>query len=311
MGTLQGPHPLLNRGVVIRENQRGFAAYLFLSPWVIGLAVFFGGPIIAIFFLSLIKWDLLSSPTWVGFGNYIRMFQGHRDFWLVFTNTVLYTVLGVAISVAWALFTAVLLNRKAPGTSIGGAFFFAPAVVPYIALAFAFQLVLRGDLGVLNYWLQVIGIKNPPSWLMDPNVVLWTLPVLTIYTFYTGQMMLIFDAALKQVPKELYEIAQLDGANPLVVFTRITLPMISPILLFNVIVSFINTLNLSFTIIYPLTAGGPGKASTVLAVDVYENAFKNFRIGYASAEAVILFVLCTIGTFCIFWLSKRRVYYEA
>lgn len=310
MGALRAPILLLDR---MKKMSRGttLTAYLFLSPWVIGLLVFIGGPVVAIFVLSLTKWDLLGSPTWVGFGNYIHMFHGKRDFWLVFTNTLLYTVLGVVISVAWALFTALLLNQKVPGTSLAGALFFAPAVVPYIAIAFALQLILRGDLGILNYWLQVIGIKNPPSWLMDPNVILMILPVLTIYTFYTGQMMLIFDAALKQVPKELYEVAQLDGANPFVVFTRITLPMISPIFLFIVIVSFINTLNMSFTIIYPLTAGGPGKASTVLSVDLYENAFKAFRIGYACAEAVVLFILCIVGTLCIFWLSRRRIYYEA
>ncbi|RLB23889.1 MAG: sugar ABC transporter permease [Deltaproteobacteria bacterium] len=287
------------------------AAYLFLSPWVIGLLIFVGGPIVAIFILSLTKWDLLGSPTWIGLRNYINMFQGKGDFWLVFANTLIYTVIGVLVSVVWALFTALLLNQKVPGTGLAGALFFAPAVVPYIATAFALQLILRGDLGILNYWLRVIGVRNPPSWLMDPQVIIWVLPALTIYTFYTGQMMLIFDAALKEVPKELYEIAQLDGASSLTIFTKVTLPMMSPILLFNVIVSFINTLNMSFTVIYPLTAGGPGKTSTVLSVDLYENAFKGFRIGYACAEAVVLFVLCVLGTACIFWLSRRRVYYEA
>ncbi|MEM2294452.1 MAG: sugar ABC transporter permease [Nitrososphaerota archaeon] len=293
-----------------RHWQTTFTAHLFLLPWIIGLVLFVGGPIFAIFPLSLTSWDLLTPPRWVGFRNYIDMFSGKGDFWLIFSNTLKYAVVGVIVSVGWALMTALLLNRKLFGSGLAASLFFAPAVVPYIAMAFALQLLLRADLGVINYWLRSLGIKNPPDWLMDPNIVLWVLPFLTIYTFYTGQMMLVFDAALKQVPRELYEVASLDGANAFAVFRHITLPMISPILFFNLVVGFINTLNLSFTVIYPLTAGGPGKASTVLSVDLYKNAFKGFRVGYACAEAVIMFILCAIATMILFWISKRKIYYE-
>jgi len=293
------------------RRRANLIAYLFLLPWIIGLVAFVGGPIIAILPLSFTSWNLLGSPRWIGLRNYVEMFSGRGDFWPIVFNTLKYAIAGVFVSVTWSLFIALLLNRRVPGAGLAASLCFAPAVVPYIAMAFALQLLLRADLGVINYWLKCVGIQHPPDWLMDPDVVLWTLAAVTIYTYYTGQMMLIFDAALKQVPKELYEVASLDGASSLTIFRHITLPMISPILLFNVVIGFLNTLNMSFTIIYPLTAGGPGKASTVLSVDIYNNAFKGFRIGYACAEAVILFVLCALSTLFIFWLSKRRVYYEA
>jgi len=145
---------------------------------------------------------------------------------------------------------------------------------------------------------------------MDPNYVTWLVAVLNIYTFYTGQMMLIFDSALKEVPRELYEAAEIDGAGPFTRFFKITLPAISPILLFNLVTATINSLSASFTLIYPLTGGGPGKVTQAISLDIYYNAFKTFRLGYASAEAVILFCISAIVSLLMFILSKKWVYYE-
>lgn len=287
-----------------------YTPYLFLSPWIIGFLAFTGTPILATFALSLFRWDLIRSPIWVGLQNYYSLFKSNAEFWYVLKNTIIYTVLAASISVAWSLFVAIMLNKNVPGSTLASALFFAPAVVPYVALCFAFQLILRKDLGLLNYWLALVGINNPPNWLMDVKVVMWVLPFLTVYTFYTGEIMLIFDSALKQVPKELYEAAAIDGAGWLATFKHITLPAISPIILFNIVVTVIHTLNMSFTLIYPLTAGGPGKATTVIAVDLYHNAFKLFRIGYACAEAVVLFALSALAAACIFWMWGKRVYYE-
>ena len=292
------------------QRAKNKVAYLFISPWIIGFVLFTGGPIIAVFLLSFCKWDMISTPKWVGFSNYVKMFQSGSEFWTVLEFTLLYTLLSVLISVSWALLLALLVNQKVKGTRFFGFLYFVPAVVPIIALTFAFQLIFNKELGIVNYLLALIGVKNPPNWLMDPSYVRWLLAVLNIYTFYTGQMMLIFDSALKEVPKELYEAAEIDGAGVFTRFLRITLPAISPILLFNLVTATVNSLSMSFALIYPLTGGGPGKLTQAISLDIYYNAFKTFRLGYASAEAVILFIITAIVSLLMFILSKEWVYYE-
>ncbi len=292
------------------QKVKNKVAYLFISPWIIGFILFTGGPIIAVFLLSFCKWDMISPPKWVGFSNYVKMFQSGSEFWTVLEFTLFYTLLSVLISVSWALLLALLVNQKVRGTRFFSFLYFVPAVVPIIALTFAFQLIFNKELGIVNYLLTLIGVKNPPNWLMDPGYVRWFLAVLNIYTFYTGQMMLIFDSALKEVPKELYEAAEIDGAGAFTRFLRITLPAISPILLFNLVTATVNSLSMSFTLIYPLTGGGPGKLTQAISLDIYYNAFKTFRLGYASAEAVILFFITGIVSLLMFILSKRWVYYE-
>ena len=216
----------------------------------------------------------------------------------------------VIITMCWSLFTALLLNQKVRGTGVFGFFYFAPAVVPLISLTFVFQLMFSKELGIVNYLLSLVGIEGP-NWLMDSRLVLWVVTVLCIYTYFTGQMMLIFDSALKEVPKELYEAAEIDGANAVDKFFKITIPAISPIFFFNLVTGTINSLNTSFALIYPLTGGGPGKATQVMSLDIYVNAFKNFRMGYASAEAVILFAITAVLSMLQFRLAKKWVYYEA
>jgi multiple sugar transport system permease protein len=292
-------------------DKKSVVPYLYITPWIIGFILFTGGPIIATILLSFTKWDLITPPVWIGFSNFIRMFKVGSEFWWIIRVTLLFTIFSVIISISWALFTAILLNQKIRGTNIFSFFYFAPAVVPLIALTFVFQLILNKELGIINYFLSFIGIKEGPNWLMDKNLVLWVVTVLCIYTYFTGQMMLIFDSALKEVPKELYEAAEIDGANSIDKFFKITLPYISPILFFNLVTATINSLNTSFTLIYPLTAGGPGRATQVISLDIYNNAFKNFRMGYACAEAVILFIITVIVSLLQFKISKKWVYYEA
>jgi len=238
------------------------------------------------------------------------MFKIGSEFWEILKVTIIFTIFSVIISITWALFMALLLNQKVYGVTIFSFFYFASAVVPLIALTFVFQLILNKELGIINYILSLIGIKEGPNWLMDKNLVIWVVIILCIYTYFTGQMMLIFDSALKEVPKELYEAAEIDGANSIEKFFKITLPAISPILFFNLVTATINSLNTSFTLIYPLTAGGPGRVTQVISLDIYNNAFKTFRMGYACAEAVILFILAVIVSIVQFRLSKRWVYYE-
>jgi multiple sugar transport system permease protein len=292
------------------SERKSFVPYLYLLPWIIGFVLFTGGPIIAVFFIGLTKWDLLTPPRWIGLLNFVSMFKPGSTFWGVLRVTLVFTAFSVAFTICWSLFTALLLNQRVRGTGVFGFFFFVPAVVPLISLTFVFQLIFNKELGVVNYLLSLVGIGGP-NWLMDSRMVLWFVAVLCIYTYFTGQMMLIFDSALKEVPKELYEAAAIDGANALAMFFKITIPAISPILFFNIVTATINSLNTSFALIYPLTGGGPGKATQVMSLDIYVNAFKNFRMGYASAEAVILFIIAATASVFQFWLARAWVHYEA
>ncbi len=292
------------------SKKESIVPYLYLLPWIIGFVLFTGGPIIAAILISFTKWDLLSPPIWVGLSNFINMFRAGSEFWGILKVTLIFMVFSVIITMCWSLFTALLLNQKVRGTGVFSFFYFAPAVVPLISLTFVFQLMFSKELGIVNYLLSLTGIEGP-NWLMDSRLVLWVVTVLCIYTYFTGQMMLIFDSALKEVPKELYEAAEIDGANAVDKFFKITIPAISPIFFFNLVTGTINSLNTSFALIYPLTGGGPGKATQVMSLDIYVNAFKNFRMGYASAEAVILFAITAALSLLQFRLAKKWVYYEA
>ncbi|NSW76506.1 MAG: sugar ABC transporter permease [Candidatus Atribacteria bacterium] len=290
---------------------KGGKAYFFVSPWILGFVLFTGGPILATIALSFTKWDLIGLPAWIGIGNYTRLFRQGSEFWIVLKFTAFYTVFSVSFSVGWALFEAVLLNgKKIRGVNLFSFFYFIPAVVPMVALTFAFQLILHKELGILNYFLSFLGLRETPNWLVEPSVVVWIVVILNIYTFYAGQMILIFDSALKEVPRELYEAAEIDGAGRFIQFLRITLPAISPILLFNMVTATISSLSTSFTLLYPLTAGGPGKVTQAISLDIYHNAFKTFRVGYACAESVILFGIAALVSFLMFVTSKKWVYYE-
>ena len=292
------------------SKKESIVPYLYLLPWIVGFILFTGGPIIAAIFISFTKWDLLSPPVWVGLANFTNMFRAGSEFWGILKVTLIFMVFSVIITMCWSLFTALLLNQKVRGTGVFSFFYFAPAVVPLISLTFVFQLMFSKELGIVNYLLSLTGIEGP-NWLMDSRLVLWVVTVLCIYTYFTGQMMLIFDSALKEVPKELYEAAEIDGANAVDKFFKITIPAISPIFFFNLVTGTINSLNTSFALIYPLTGGGPGKATQVMSLDIYVNAFKNFRMGYASAEAVILFAITAALSLLQFRLAKKWVYYEA
>lgn len=291
----------------VREN---ITAYAFLSPWIIGFILFSGVPIIASFVLSLTRWDLISAPRFIGLGNFIAMFSAGSDFWNILKVTLVFTVFSIIATLTWSFFLAMLLNFKLKGIGIFRFFFFIPAVIPSIALAFAFQLLYNKEIGVINYILYLFGINNGPNWLMDNHLVIPSIIFVCLYTYTTGQMMLIFDASLKEVPKELYEACAIDGANYFQKFYYVTLSYISPVILFNLVIATINAFNGSFSIIYPLTFGGPGDASRVISLAIYDSGFKTFRMGYASALATVAFIMVVAIALLQFKLSDKFVYYE-
>jgi multiple sugar transport system permease protein len=301
-------------GLLTKKNKRNvrenITAYAFLSPWIIGFILFSGVPIIASFVLSLTKWDLISAPRFIGLGNFIAMFSAGSDFWNVLKVTLVFTVFSIIATLTWSFFLAMLLNFKLKGVGIFRFFFFIPAVMPSIALAFAFQLLYNKEIGVINYILYLFGINNGPNWLMDNHLIIPSIVFVCLYTYTTGQMMLIFDASLKEVPKELYEACAIDGANYFQKFYYVTLSYISPVILFNLVIATINAFNGSFSIIYPLTFGGPGDASRVISLAIYDSGFKTFRMGYASALATVAFIMVVAIALLQFKLSDKFVYYE-
>lgn len=301
-------------GLLTKKNKRNvrenITAYAFLSPWIIGFILFSGVPIIASFVLSLTRWDLISAPRFIGLGNFIAMFSAGSDFWNILKVTLVFTVFSIIATLTWSFFLAMLLNFKLKGIGIFRFFFFIPAVIPSIALAFAFQLLYNKEIGVINYILYLFGINNGPNWLMDNHLVIPSIIFVCLYTYTTGQMMLIFDASLKEVPKELYEACAIDGANYFQKFYYVTLSYISPVILFNLVIATINAFNGSFSIIYPLTFGGPGDASRVISLAIYDSGFKTFRMGYASALATVAFIMVVAIALLQFKLSDKFVYYE-
>ena len=285
-------------------------AYGFLSPWFIGFLLFTGGPIIASLVLSLMRWNLMGTPDFIGLRNYITMFTPGSGFLNSLRATLLYTVISVTVAVFSSLFMAVLLNFRVRFIGIFQFCFFIPAVMPSVALAFVFQLIFNQHLGILNYFLSVLGIGLSPNWLNDTFWVWVSLGIVTIFTYSTGQMMLIFNAALKEVPQQLYEAADIEGANFFQRFIYVTVPSISPIILFNVVVGTVNSFNTAFSIIFPLTAGGPANETMVLSLELFNSAFRMFNIGMASAVATILFVIVAVVAAVQFRISRNVVHYD-
>ncbi|MCL1863703.1 MAG: sugar ABC transporter permease [Defluviitaleaceae bacterium] len=297
----------MNRAERMKNN---LAAYGFLSPWFIGFLLFTGGPIIASLVLSLTRWNLLSPPEFIGFRNYITMFSPGSGFLNSLRATLIYTVISVVVSVTASLFMATLLNFRLKFMGFFQFCFFIPAVMPSVALAFVFQLIFNQHLGILNYGLSVIGIAAQPNWLNDTFWVWVSLGIVTIFTYSTGQMMLIFNAAFKDVPQHLYEAADIEGANYVQRFWHVTMPYISPIILFNVVVGTVNSFNTAFSIVFPLTGGGPANETTVLSLELYNSAFRMFNMGMASAIATVLFIIvATVGAIQ-FRVSKKLVHYD-
>lgn len=287
-----------------RFKKQAWVAYLFLLPWLIG---FFGltlWPFLNSLYLSLTETTLRSS-TFVGLQNYIQMFQDPR-FLKSMEVTLTYVLLSVPLKLAMALFVAILLYKASLGMTIYRTLFYLPSLIGgSVAVAVMWRNIFGMD-GLLNSFLSLLGIAGK-EWLGQPDYALYVLIMLVIWQF--GSSMVIFLAGLKNVPGELYEAAQIDGASSLSRFLKITLPMISPILLFNLILQTISSFQV-FTQGYIITKGGPMDETLFSVLYIYDLAFKQQRMGYASAVSWSLLMLIAAVTAIIFLTSKRWVYYE-
>jgi multiple sugar transport system permease protein len=263
--------------------------------------------------MSFTDWDLVRTADFVGLDNYRRALTQDRLFYQAVDNTLYYVVGSVPLTLLLALFLAVLLNEKIPGTNAWRTVFYLPSVISLVAMAVLFRWILQPRVGLLNYVLGWLGIQGP-SWLGSPD---WSRPALILVSLmYVGPQMVIFLAGLKGIPTLLYESAELDGAGPLAKFIHITLPMLSPTMLYNLVTAFIHAFQV-FAVVYVMFSGpssqgahGPMNTTLVYALYVYEQAFQQLNMGYASALAWILFVVVMTVTLLQLRFSTAWVYYE-
>jgi len=281
--------------------------YLFLSPFLIGFFLFAILPIGASLFLSFTDYNIFSAPEWIKLANYERLFTGDPRFWRSVKATFYYVFTAIPLKLVFALAVAMMLNR---GTRLVGfyrAAYYAPSIVGgSVAVAVMWRQLFGGN-GLINFLLTSVGIHSELRWLGNPKTAIWTLIILAAWQF--GSPMLIFLAGLKQIPSELYEAASIDGAGDGTKFTRITLPMLSPVILFNLVMQTINGF-LMFTQAYLVTNGRPLDTTLFYALYLYRRAFENHQFGYGSAMAWMILVVIAIFTFLIFRSSAYWVFYE-
>jgi len=302
--------PRLRAGRLTRGETR--AAYLFISPWIIGFVVFTAGPMIASLILSLTRYDIVHAPVWVGLDNYIKLLAGDPKFWHSLGVTVTYAVVAIPLGLVFGFAVAYLLNLKVPGVPFWRTVFYMPAVMPAVASALLWGMIFNPRYGILNWFLSLVGIHGP-GWLSSRD---WALPALIVMSLWSvGGGMIIYLAGLQGIPTTLYESAQIDGASGWRQLRHITLPLMTPVIFFNLVIGIIGTFQY-FTEVYVLTAtssgglGGPAEATLFYNIYLYSNAFRYLNMGYASALAWVLFLIVLLLTLLIFRSSAAWVYYE-
>ena len=297
---------------MMRRRRDNRTAFFFILPWLIGFICFTCFPVGFMVRTSLTNRKLNGLSQFIGLANYRNMLKS-STFLNSLKVTVMFTIIMVIVTTIWAIIMALLLNRKQRLNSIFQFCYFLPSVIPSVALAYAFRTIFGKDAGLLNGLLSLFrGQPVNINWLYDRHTVYLVVFFITLFTYNTGQMMLIFRSGLADVPAELYEASDLDGATAFQKFFSITLPMISPLVLFNAVNGCISALNGSFALLYPLTgeSGDPNGKTQVLSLLIYKEAFSNMKVGYACALSVALFLLAALFGIAIFAISRKTVYYE-
>jgi multiple sugar transport system permease protein len=278
---------------------------LFISPWLIGFLLFTIYPLISSLYYGFTRYDLLNPPVFLGLGNYIDIFTEDPHFGKVVYNTLYYVGLSAPLGVVAAFLMASLLNTEIAGRSVFRAIFFFPAIVPAVVTAMVWAFLLNVQYGAINSTLAGLGLSTIP-FLSSPDLAKPSL--ILIHMWAQGNAIVIFLASLQDVPRSLYEAATVDGANTWHKFWNITVPMCTPVILFNLIMGFIGGFQ-NFILPWLLTQGGPNQATEFYSVYLYRNAFSYFRMGKASALAWVLFVIIVTFTVILFKSSARWVYY--
>ncbi len=283
------------------------AAFGFLLPNLIGFAAFTFLPVFAALVISFTDWDLLTPPAWAGFENY-RKLAVDPLFRQVLRNTALYVLGTVPLQMALALGVAMALNQRIPGQLFFRTAYFMPVVASTVAVALVWRWIFNYDFGLLNSFLYMIGIQDPPNWLGSTRWALVSVIIMSIWQ-QVGYSMVLFLAGLQGVPQQLYEAAKIDGAGLWARFFFITLPMLSATTFFVLVIGVINSFQV-FDQAFIMTQGGPANATNTIVYNIYQNAFQFFNMGYASAMAWVLFAIIFVVTLMQFRLQQRWVNYD-
>jgi multiple sugar transport system permease protein len=279
---------------------------LFVSPWLLGFALFTLYPLVSSLYYSFTSYHITGSPIWIGWGNFQEMFTQDDLFWVSLWNSAVYTLVSVPLDVTVALVLAVLLNTSVPGRRIFRTIFFLPQIMPAVVMAILFKMIFSTQGGLLNDGLGFLNI-GAVDWLASPDWAMRSLILMT--TWGVGNTVVIFLAGLQDVPVHLYEAARIDGAGSLSLFRHVTIPLVSPVILFNVVLNLIGAFQ-TFVVPFIVTNGGPLNSTMLYPLQVYQNAFQNFRMGYASAEAWFMFVIIFGLTLLTLRLSRGVVHYS-
>jgi multiple sugar transport system permease protein len=299
------PEPLAGRRGLSSETTNLLKGLAFLSPWIVGFLVFTLVPVALSFYYSLTDYTLLQEPVFIGARNYQRLIEDEL-FWTALGNTLFYAAMAIPGGLLVSLGLALLLNVKIPGQSAWRTIIFLPSLVPVVASAMLWLWLFNARLGLINVALGWVGIEGP-AWLADPD---WAMPALVLMSFWgVGHTVVIYLAGLQDVPTELYEAAELDGAGVFGRVWHVTLPMLSPVIFFNLVMAVIGTLQV-FEVPYIMTGGGPARSTYFITMFLYDNAFNYLKMGYASAVAWLLLLVILAITALTFWSSGRWVHYE-
>jgi multiple sugar transport system permease protein len=296
---------LSRRGQTTLARREARRFHLFVSPWAIGFVLFSGGPILASILISFTEWNLLRDPIWVGLDNYRKMFAD-TDFWDSIVNTFYFGAGSVALGVTFTFLLALLLNQPLRFQGLFRTVMYLPSVVSGVATALLWLDILHPDYGLINKILAMVGVQGP-GWLGTTE---WAMPALIIMSVWgAGNTIIIYLAGLQGIPRTLYEAAEIDGAGWWRRFWHVTVPMMSPVIFFNMVTGFIASLQ-AYTLILIMTEGGPANATMVLGLYIYRHAFVYFDMGYAAALSWALFVIVIAVTLAQFGLARRWVHYE-
>lgn len=288
-------------------RRRTLLGYLFLSPWLLGLLAFTLFPILAVFGLGFMQYGIFGRPTWVGFQNYTDIFTNDRLFLTTLGNTLYFVALSVPLSTVIGFLLAVALNTRLIGQTIFRTAFYVPSIVPQVAGVLLFVWLFHPQIGLINFALDLLGLEGP-NWLGRPQ---WAKPAIVIMGLWgVGGGMIIYLAGLQSIPQHLYEAAEIDGATEMRRFLTITIPMMTPTLFYNLIIGIIGSFQV-FVTAYVATQGGPLNSTLFYVLYLYRYAFEEFKLGYASAMAWILFLLVLALTVVVFRSSSSWVYYES
>ena len=295
----------MRRRLTKKEKRENVIGYVFIAPQLVGFVLFVAFPLVFSLVLCFSEWNMIDMPELVGFANFSAVFHD-RIFWKSIGNTFIYIAIVVPLTLLSSLTLAILTNRKLPFMKFYRAAFFLPMVTSTVAIAMVWTFIYQADGGILNSVLAVFGVKNLPNWLQDTVLARFAVSVVSIW-LKVGYYYIIFDAGLKNIPTELYEAADIDGASPWRKVRRITVPMLSSVTFFVTVMLFIDIFNM-FNEVFIMTAGGPDYSTYTLSMYIYFYAFKEFDMGRAAVASWVLFALVGIVTVVQFKLKKMVVF---